>query len=559
MSSNIIFKISKDTIIINEIKKEVDYKSLNNTNIIDIKELKFTVEYIKENFELVSNFLSVIIIKKNIKIAQINTVNASSVCLDLIKEWKQINTIIFKENIKITYGLFIKLLDNKNITKIDCYEMPYYLIERIDTNRKIKVTTRNKKQATTKFMLVNSLNSFSDIYYKKGIVISGNFEETDIDDITNFMNINNKLKKIRIVNYSNEVLTTIVELIKETKRENILIEINEKNNDLNTIYNTVTYIKKKYRKYFEDNNIRFKLSYSNEYKHNNFVKEINFKMFTSLILLVILLSTIVVGINYYHQYIDKNKILDTEIELNRLIDDAQELKNIDDNDSDIDYIDVGSNEEVPTTKKVYYGPPSAYYTRFDQVFETLKQKNQDTVGWITVNNTKINYPIVQTNNNTYYLNHDFNKYKNSMGWIFMDYRNDNTNLDRNTIIYGHNIKQGILFGTIKNMMNSNWYKKPENQIITFNTPTKNMKWKIFSLYQIKTTEDYLNIAWNTDEEYESFLNMLKSRSKADFGVELNKDSKILTLSTCFSHSTRHVVHAVLIEEIDTTPKENVEE
>lgn len=135
-----------------------------------------------------------------------------------------------------------------------------------------------------------------------------------------------------------------------------------------------------------------------------------------------------------------------------------------------------------------------------------------------------------------------------MGWIFMDYRNNIENLDRNTIIYGHNIKQGIMFGTIKNMMNKSWYSNANNQLITFNTLNKNMKWKIFSLYQINETEDYLKTEFESDDDYMNFLNMLKNRSKNNFNVELTPESKILTLSTCFSHTTRHVVHAVLVEE-----------
>ena len=75
MNSNIVFKLSQNTISISEIKKEVDYKSLNNTNVINVKELKFSIEYIRENFELVSSFLNVIIIKKDIKTAIIKQQN----------------------------------------------------------------------------------------------------------------------------------------------------------------------------------------------------------------------------------------------------------------------------------------------------------------------------------------------------------------------------------------------------------------------------------------------------------------------------------------------------
>ena len=136
------------------------------------------------------------------------------------------------------------------------------------------------------------------------------------------------------------------------------------------------------------------------------------------------------------------------VDINKIIDDASSNNNLDENDRDIDYID-NHEETITTTKKVGSSYSNAYYTNYKQVFNELMKKNDDTVGYLMVNNTKINYPVVQASTNSYYLNRDFNKRKNSMGWIFMDYRNNPTNLDKNTIIYGHNIKQGIMFGTFK--------------------------------------------------------------------------------------------------------------
>lgn len=548
MDFNIVFKLSASTISISEMKKDVDYKSLNNTNIIDLKDLRFSNAYIKENFELVSNFLNLAIIKNNIDTVQINNLNIASIALDLASSWSHIKKIVFKPDKKLPYELFLKLLDNKHATYIECFDMSHYLIERLDMNKNVKIKTRNKIKATSEFMIVNSLNSFTDIYYKKYLVISFNFNPNDLDEFKSFMRINDKLKTIKVVNYSNEIMTTIINEIIENKKANITIETNEKNNDLNTIYNSVSYLKKSYHKYFEENNINFKLNYSKEYKSKNFFKEINFKIFTTLILFIILFSAAVVGINYYQQYRDKNKIDAQILDLESILKNAEEYQNEDNNDTDVDYIDVTDDNQTTTKKKSNY--VSSYYTNFEQVFETLLQKNSDTVGWLQVNNTKINYPVVKGESNSYYLNRDYFKKKNSMGWIFMDYRNNPETLDKNTIIYGHNIKQGIMFGTIKNMMNKSWYNNATNQIITFNTPSKNMKWQIFSLYQINETEDYLKTEFESDEEYMNFLNMLKSRSKNDFHVELTPNSKILTLSTCFSHSTRHVVHAVLIEDTE---------
>ncbi len=546
MDFNIVFKLSPSTISISQIKKDVDYKSLNNTNIIDLKDLKFSKTYIKENFELVSNFLNLVIIKNNITKVQINNLDIALVCLDLINSWEHIETLIFKPDKKLSYDIFLKLLDNNHLKEIDCFELPQYLLERLDMNKNIKVKTRNKLEIKSRFTIINNLVSYSHIYYKKYLVISTDFDTNDLEDFKTFMHINAKVKNIKLVTFSNEIITTVIKEIVENKKENITIIINEKSNDLNTIYNTVAYLKKSYHKYFEEYNINFKLNYSKEYKHKNFFKEINFKIFTTIILFIIIFSASVVTINYYQQYQDQNKIDAQILDLENILKEAEEFVDTNENETDVDYIDVVDNTETTTKKKSNY--VSSYYTNFEQVFETLLKKNNDTVGWIQINNTKVNYPVVQADSNSYYLNRDYFKKKNSMGWIFMDYRNNIENLDRNTIIYGHNIKQGIMFGTIKNMMNKSWYSNANNQLITFNTLNKNMKWKIFSLYQINETEDYLKTEFESDDDYMNFLNMLKNRSKNNFNVELTPESKILTLSTCFSHTTRHVVHAVLVEE-----------
>ncbi len=339
-------------------------------------------------------------------------------------------------------------------------------------------------------------------------------------------------------------MVVIEELMKNNK-SNITIEITEKNNELNVIFNSINYIKKTYHKYFEQNKIRFKLTYSKEYKKNNFFKQVNFKLFTSILVLVILISAITIGLDTYIQYKDQNTIDDEIIELDDLFEQYELVKNIDDFEPDITIIDADT--EVNTKPKT----KSVYYTNFAGVFKTLLEKNKDTVGWLEVKNTKIKYPVVQSDVNSYYSGRDFNKNKNKMGWIFMDYRNNPVNLNKNTIIYGHNIKSGIMFGTIKYIFNSSWYKNESNQIITFNTPTKNMKWKIFSIYQVEVTADYLQNEFSSDEEYMKFIDMIRKRSIASFDVEVNKDSKILTLSTCGKTSeVRQVVHAVLIESED---------
>lgn len=550
MDFNLSFKLSGNNIIISKIKRNVEQKNLNNTNVINLKELKFSYSYILENLELVSSFLNVTIIKSNIDTVIISTNDIAPISLKLINTWEHIKNITFKEDKSINMDIFMLILDNKYIESIDCFQMPTYLIERLDVNKKVIVNVRNKLESTSKFMKLNSLNSFSDIYYKKYIIITN---DTDYEDIKTFINLNSKLKAIKIIKYSNELITLILNELITNRKNNISIEIEEKDNDLKTIYNSVNYLKKINKDYIEENNITFKLNYSENYKKNNLFKEINFKMFSAIIIFIIGVGLVTLMLDYYVQFKDNNKIEKELIDINKIIDDASSNNSVDGNVTDVDFID--DREEETTTKKVGSSYSSAYYINYSQIFEELLKKNTDTVGYLSVNNTKINYPVVQASTNSYYLNRDFNKRKNSMGWIFMDYRNNAKDLDKNTIIYGHNIKQGIMFGTLKYALNSSWYKKESNQVITFNTPTKNMKWRIFSIYRIPATEDYLKTEFESDEEYMEFLNMLKNRSIYNFNVELNESSKILTLSTCFSHTTRHVVHAVLESEEDVKTPE----
>ena len=130
----------------------------------------------------------------------------------------------------------------------------------------------------------------------------------------------------------------------------------------------------------------------------------------------------------------------------------------------------------------------------------------------------------------------------------MDPRNDSKDFDANTIIYGHNrFNNGVMFGTLGNVLKRSWYSNPENLIITFNTLYGEYKWQIFAIYPNPSNGDYLITSFDSDEEYASFLEMVKGRSIAKFDVELTPQDKILTLSTCLDNSRRLVVHAVLLD------------
>lgn len=179
--------------------------------------------------------------------------------------------------------------------------------------------------------------------------------------------------------------------------------------------------------------------------------------------------------------------------------------------------------------------------------DALKVKNSDTLGWISVNNTNVNYPFVQASDNDYYLKHAFDKSNNSAGWIFLDYRNNKDFSDKNNILYGHARRDNSMFGSLRSVITKDWYSNKDNHIIKLSTETENTMWQIFSVYRIETESYYLTTTFSTNLEYERFLSTIKERSLYDFDVTLSRNDKILTLSTCSGEHNRIVVHAKLIK------------
>ena len=160
-------------------------------------------------------------------------------------------------------------------------------------------------------------------------------------------------------------------------------------------------------------------------------------------------------------------------------------------------------------------------------------------------NNNVDYPFVQTNDNSYYLNHSFDKRYTDAGWIWLDYRNNLERDDDNLIIYGHARKDKSMFGTLKYSLKSDWYTNEENHIITIYLENETRYYQIFSSYHVKTENYYLTVNFNNREDFQNFLNTLKKRSVYDYGVDLNSDDKILTLSTCYNSSDKTVIHAKL--------------
>lgn len=268
-----------------------------------------------------------------------------------------------------------------------------------------------------------------------------------------------------------------------------------------------------------------------EYKKNKRKKRRKKKILI-IILMVSLLVLLVSAFNIYKWNNDNQKIKKIEKKINVKVTE-EKIK--------------AENINPPEDPKDDYWD----YVKMDMLkvnIDELKKINKDAVGFLKVNGTNVNYPIVQGVDNEYYLKHAFDKSKNNAGWIFADYRNNLKDLDKNTIIYGHSRINQTMFGSLLKVQNKSWYQNKENHIIKLNLENQSTLWQIFSIYVIDPENYYLQTKFN-EEDYKTFLTKIKKRSQINFNTSVNEKDKILTLSTCsdINGTQRLVIHAKLIK------------
>lgn len=177
-------------------------------------------------------------------------------------------------------------------------------------------------------------------------------------------------------------------------------------------------------------------------------------------------------------------------------------------------------------------------------FKSLTDINSDTVAWMKIPGTSIDYPVLQTTDNDYYLHKDFNRKFNTCGWIFMDYKNNSKMIDMNTVIYGHNIKSGIMFADLQKIQSN---ELGEEVTIEFYTPLKKMIFRVFSSYMAQP-DNYAIKSNIVDEDTQGkYIKEMLERSDVVYNVVPDKSDQLLTLSTCDkSGKKRILVHSVCI-------------
>ncbi len=184
-------------------------------------------------------------------------------------------------------------------------------------------------------------------------------------------------------------------------------------------------------------------------------------------------------------------------------------------------------------------------------FETLQAQNPDIYAWIKIPETNVDYPIVQSpDNNGYYLNHDINGEKKAEGAIFTENYNTKTFEDPNTVIYGHDMKNGSMFQSIHKYMDRSFFDN--NREVLIYLPDQILHYEIFAAYLYDNRHLLMSFDFWNKEEYQAYLNSIFSMRNMnafiDTSMEVTNEDKIITLSTCYAGiaSQRYLVQAVLV-------------
>lgn len=180
------------------------------------------------------------------------------------------------------------------------------------------------------------------------------------------------------------------------------------------------------------------------------------------------------------------------------------------------------------------------YAAPDVDFEALKAINPDVVGWIEIEAIpSISYPIVRGMDNEKYLNTTFENKSNIAGAIFMDYTNASNFTDSNTILYGHNMKNGSMFGLLSTIRDEEAYKKSPYFWIC--TPEGKYRYEIFTAHVAEETSETYSVFYEADDSFKTYLDKMQAITEIPTAVPLTKDDKIVTLSTCTSEETQRFV------------------
>lgn len=524
--------INNDTFLVGKVK----LKSSNNVNNGQVVNNTFyySEKYIKRNAEKVKDLLST----KSVDKVIYKDFDSFLVLFSLIN----VSFVKFDVNKALTNKVMDTLIQDNYLRFLECYFMPSDYVHQFAI-KGISIKFSNNMLFSSEFVRDNELKNMKHIYYKKHVKFySEDYLENNLES---FLKINSHLEVVHLYFYSNDAVSFVIDKLNGNNFGNTSIFIHQNDSNINDVSNNSVFLRKVNKKFSENGNREIKIIYSDEYFNENIFKQLSLNVLKMCMVFLLYLGTVFAVSQKYHEYLAILSIRKLESilanDFNKIV-----IDEIDDTEINVpvqptDPVEPNGEEEEPPKEYINY------YANIPTSFDKLLELNSDVVGWLHVNNTKVNYPVTQSSDNNYYLEHDIYNKEIITGWIYMDYRNNKSDLSDNTIIYGHNLISGYMFGDLTYSTEKWWYNNSQNQIITFNTLDREMNWRIFSVYRTDYTTDYLKTDFFNDEQFSQFVDLIKGRSINDFNVNIKPGDKILTLSTCTgSNNRRLVIHAVLI-------------
>lgn len=234
------------------------------------------------------------------------------------------------------------------------------------------------------------------------------------------------------------------------------------------------------------------------------------KIINIILVAIIIVCLSIIGYKYYNY--NKDDKLNSEI---------QDLQPVINEASDLDNNFSGENDGQDQSKD------GDYVNSANE--EELKSINSDYKMWIQIENTNINYPVVQSSDNDYYLKHNFRKESNISGTVFVESANDIDN-DKNIILYGHNMRNGTMFNNITNYKEESFFNEDNKISIIMNNTL--YEYEVFSVYVKNVSEVNLAIGFASEDEFINYAYNQADESIYKKDVDFSAEDNLITLVTC---------------------------
>lgn len=234
------------------------------------------------------------------------------------------------------------------------------------------------------------------------------------------------------------------------------------------------------------------------------------KIINIILVAIIIVCLSIIGYKYYNY--NKDDKLNSEI---------QDLQPVINEASDLDNNSSGENDGQDQSKD------GDYVNSANE--EQLKSINSDYKMWIQIENTNINYPVVQSSDNDYYLKHNFRKESNISGTVFVESANDIDN-DKNIILYGHNMRNGTMFNNITNYKEESFFNEDNKINIIMNNTL--YEYEVFSVYVKNVSEVNLAIGFANEDEFINYAYNEAEESLYKKDVDFSAEDNLITLVTC---------------------------